>query len=233
MRSNTALAAALLMLASAGLHAENFCGNITNPFGPYDYRKAKTEYSHELYLVESTHFTSEIENGIKGRSGSLANEIDYTLRAFPNHIRALASLDRLAFKEKETNMLNGSRWPVECYFERAVRFAPDDGAARSAYATYLFRRGQLDKALTMFREAARITPDDATVNYNLGLAYFNAKNYSEANVYAQKAYKLGFPLPALKNKLVGVGKWQELPDAPAPAPAPQAALPEAAKPAGQ
>lgn len=213
MLNKLALGATLLLLSTAAyaFGEEEFCGGLANPFGPYDYRKA-SEFAHELYLVESTHFLPYIEAGIKGHSGSIAGELDYTLRAWPNHLRALASLDRLSYRRKKDSMLEGSRWPVECYFERAVRFAPDDGGARSAYATFLYRRGQFDKALPMFREAARLSPQDPMVNYNLGLAYFSNKNYTEANRYAQVAYKLNYPLPALKNKLTEVGKWQLLPD---------------------
>lgn len=199
---------AAALLASGGARAtDGFCEELNNRFGPFDYRKAETEYTHELWLVNSTHFTVNIENGVKGRSGTLGNEIEYTLRAFPNHTRALASLDRLSMKTKNVTMLPGMNLPVECYFERAVRFAPDDGAAHAAYATYLFQRGKTDTAMKMFVEAERLNPDDPRINYNLGLMYMKTKDYEKANRYAQKAYKLGFPLPGLKNQLVAAGKW--------------------------
>lgn len=198
---------AAALLASGAARADGYCEAILNHFGPFDYRKGQTEFAHELWLVDTTHFTSNIENGIKGRSGSLGNELDYTLRAFPNHTRALAALDRLSMKFKDVTTLPGMRFPVECYFERAVRFAPDDGDARAAYANYLFARGKTDAALKMFVEAERLSPDDPRINYNLGLMYVKMKDYEKANRYAQKAYKLGFPLPGLKNQLIAAGKW--------------------------
>jgi tetratricopeptide (TPR) repeat protein len=201
--------AAAMILTSTALRAEGFCGELTNHFGPFDYRKRTTEYAHELFLVHSAHFSSDIENGIKGRSSSLAGELDYTLRAFPNHIRALAALDRIDLRGKTVKSgLESSRFPVECYFERAVRFAPDDGEARAAYGSYLFARGKLDASLKMFIEAERLSPDDASINYNLALVYVKVKDYEKANLYGQKAYKLGFPLPGLKNQLVAAGQWK-------------------------
>lgn len=198
---------AAVLASGAARATDGFCEEILSRFGPFDYRKGQTELAHELWLVDSTHFTSNIENGIKGRSGSLGNELDYTLHAFPNHVRALASLDRLAMKNKNASIVPGMGLPVECYFERAVRFAPDDGAARAAYATYLFQRGKTDVAMKMFIEAERLNPEDPRINYNLGLMYVRAKDYEKANRYAQKAYKLGFPLPGLKNQLIAAGKW--------------------------
>lgn len=200
--------ATALMLASTALHAESFCGPLENSFGPFDYRKRTTEYVHELFLVHSAHFSPDIENGIKGRSGTLSGELDYTLRAFPNHIRALAAIDRIELRGKSVKSgLENSRYPVECYFERAIRFAPDDGEAYAAYGSYLFARGKLNNSLKMFIEAERLNPDDAGINYNLGLVYAKTKNFEKANLYGQKAYKLGFPLPGLKNQLIAAGKW--------------------------
>lgn len=202
-------AAAAMMLASTALHAEDFCGRLENSFGPYDYRKRTTEYAHELWLVESTHFFPDVESGLKGRSATLAGEIDYTLRAFPNHIRALAALNRLDLRGRTGKAgLENSRYPVECYFERAIRFAPDDGEARAAYGSYLFSRGKIDASLKMFIEAERLNPEDPGINYNLALVYAKMKEYDKANLYGQKAYKLGYPLPGLKNQLVAAGKWK-------------------------
>ena len=35
------------------------------------------------------------------------------------------------------------------------------------------------------------------------------EQYDEARVHARKAYARGFPLPALKNKLLEAGQWKE------------------------
>lgn len=209
MRKMTYAWAAVALLVSTAVQAENFCSNLANSFGPLDYRKGKTEYTYELYLVESTHYLPEIANGIHGHTGTIANDLDYTLRAFPNHIPALTTLDLLAQRQPKLVTLDGARFPTECYFERAVRFMPDDGAARAAYGNYLYSRGKTDAAFKMFLEAERLKPDDPSINYNLGLLYMKKKDYEKARLYGRKAYQLGFPLAGLKNQLIAVGKWED------------------------
>ena len=62
------------------------CGALQNAFGPFDYR---TERGYNLDVVESYHFTPPVEALIRGSSGTIGGDLDYTLRAFPNHDRAL------------------------------------------------------------------------------------------------------------------------------------------------
>jgi hypothetical protein len=48
-------------------------------------------------------------------------------------------------------------------------------------------------------------------HYNLGLEYLDQRRLDLANIHAQAAYALGYPLPGLKEKLVRAGQWRELP----------------------
>ncbi len=194
-----------LTLVSGSVQAENYCGELENGYGPFDHRK-RALFQTEFKLVEGAHFTASVEQGTKGNTGKAAADLDYTLRAIPNHPRALDSMARAALRAKSVHLV-GARYPVECYFERAARFAPDDGAVRAVYGNYLFALGRRDESLKMFATAVALLPDDPAINYNAALAYFNAKNYKLANKHAQKAYALGFPLPGLKNKLLQAGKW--------------------------
>lgn len=59
-------------------------------YGPFDYT-SPTDRKH-LGIVEHYHFTSDVEHLRKGASGSIALDLDYTLRAFPNHHRALNAM---------------------------------------------------------------------------------------------------------------------------------------------
>ena len=203
--------AAMMLLALSGqaLAAKNYCGDLKNGFGPFDYRTPEDALSRET--VTSAHFTDDVAAGIKGNTGTIGADLDYTLRAIPNHPAALTVMGNVA-RQRKTVMLPGAKWPVECYFERAMRFQPNDGAVRAAYGNYLFSIGKTDEALVQFRDAAELSPDDAAINYNLGLAYLKVKDYDKANVYAKKAYALGFPLPGLKNLLVAAGKWTDTPE---------------------
>jgi tetratricopeptide (TPR) repeat protein len=216
MNSMWKIAALSMALMAAGSTAaapntvkSNFCGDLKNGYGPFDYR-ARSEHVENFDLVESAHFTPEVENGIKGSSGQVGGDLDYTLRAIPNHHRALASMAKLAVRTKSLQ-LPGAKYPVECYFERASRFQPNDGGVKAEYGNYLYAMGKTDKAFQMFREAVELSPDNPTINYNVGLSYYQRKDYDNALLYAKKAYALGFPLPGLKNKLAAAGKWNDKP----------------------
>lgn len=204
MKKSAILLGAILM-ASGSAHAANYCGDLQNHYGPLDYRLRGTV---NLEIVEKHHFSQEVEAGVKGQSGYLGGDLDYTLRAIPNHARALATMAKVGLRDKAIK-LHGARYPVECYFDRAMRFAPDDGAVRATYGSYLSALGRHDDALTAFRDAVRLQPDDPTINYNAGLIYLKNKDYDNALLHAKKAYEKGFPLPGLKNKLVAAGKWVE------------------------
>jgi tetratricopeptide (TPR) repeat protein len=228
---------ALVLMAGAGLaQAGQYCGELTGAhYGPLDYRKRGLV---NLEIVENFHFTPQVENLIGGESGSIESDLNYTLITIPNHHRALAALAKLALRDKSLR-LRDMKYPVECYFERANRYAPDDAMVRSTYAGFLFSLGRTKDALAAYQQAVALDPENAAINYNLGLLYMKAKDYDKALKHAQKAYEQDFPLPGLKNQLAAAGKWQ--PPAPKPAPAaddapaapatPDTPVPAAAKPA--
>lgn len=199
--------AAVVVMTAPTAGAKSYCGELQNGYGPFDYR-TRSEHAENFHLVEMAHFTEDVENGIAGNTGAIGGDLDYTLRAIPNHRRALAAIARIAVRTKSV-MVKGARYPVECYFERAMRFTPNDGGVRAEYGNYMFALGKTDRAFMAYKQAAELEPDSAAINYNLGLAYFQKKEYAEARTYAKKAYALGFPLPGLKNKLAAVGKWDD------------------------
>lgn len=199
--------------AHASFELDPSCGNLNQNYlgKPTDYRSAPNDQRN---LVEGAHFRVEHAQIQKGRttfthgenSGSVMGGFDYTLRVFPNHHLALQDIDRLGLLLKTERPLSNF-YTIECYFKRAIAFVPDDGVVRLIYGMYLNRRGKTKEALEQLRFADEYSPDDANVQYNLGLAYFQAKDYEQARQYAKRAYERGFPLPGLKQMLIRAGKW--------------------------
>ena len=185
--------------------AASYCGALTSSYGPFDYRK-KSEYPEQIYLVESAHFTPEVENLIKGNTGQIGADLGYTLAVFPNHLRALTSVAKLALRSKLPKD-GAMRYSFNCYFERAMRFTPNDDGVYAVYGTFLYKKGDVAGAIKQFERAIEIKDDNATANYNLGLIYVQKKQYDEALKYAKKAYALDYPVPGLKSALVAAGKW--------------------------
>ena len=175
------------------------------PDSPWDYRTRKDR----LELVESRHFTRQVELLIRGESTiNLAADIAYTLRMFPNHHRALASLVRYA-DTKKTNSFVGMKYSVDCYLQRAVNFKEDDPQTRIIYASHLIKNRRLDKARAQLEYLEQYNEKNSTLNYNIGLIFFFFFFLKKSLQYAHQAYSEGFPLPGLKNKLVKIGKWIE------------------------
>lgn len=201
------LIAACACMAGAGAAPSN-CPPYTKSDPGGDYTNSDDRAG--LPVVEQYHFSRDVEALRKGMTGSLGNDISYTLEHFPNHHRALAAMAKLGVRDKRVQPV-GARYTVSCYFERAVAYAPHDATARMVYGNYLLATSQDAAALEQLQQAARMSPDNATIQYNLGLMHVKRREYAQARDYAAKAYALGFPLQGLKNQLKKSGQWQEPP----------------------
>jgi len=206
-RLRRSLAILVLSCGSGAIYGQETpdCFDFTVGHGPFDYRTAPAK---EKQVVEGAHFTRDVEALRRGSTGPVGGDIAYTLRAFPNHPRALYAMMKLGEKLK-TERPRGSLFTVACYFARAVRWAPDDGSVRILYGIYLLRNGQRSAAVEQLKAAQELVGDNPNLHYNLGLAYFDLKDYDKALLHAKKAYELGFSLPGLRDKLKQVGKWTD------------------------
>lgn len=203
------LALMLLLVSSATTYAAGYkvCGDIyATRNGPFDYTNAD-QFRKRLPIVEQYHFTSQVENLISGESGHLAGDLSYTLSAFPNHHRALAAMAKLAIREKSSKPLH-SRFTIECWFDRAIEWRPQDGIVRMIFGNYLSHVKRRNEALQQYLKAEELLKNNTNLFYNMGLLHFNMKDYDKSLEYAKKAYSGGFPLPGLRNMLVKAGKWK-------------------------
>ncbi|MCE3263024.1 MAG: transporter permease [Pseudoduganella sp.] len=168
------------------------------------------EQARGLSVVENFHFGPQVEALRRGQSGQLGGDIGYTLEHFPNHPRALAAMARLALR-LDKPQVPGARYGVECYFQRALAFVPEDGVARALFGAYLLARRRNDEAVEQLEKAVAAQPGQAAAWYNLGLARVRLKAYPAALEAAHKAYAMGFPLPGLRRQLQAAGQWREAP----------------------
>ena len=187
------------------------CGNpFVNGFGPHDYR---VEQGQPRKIVEDYHFSQRVESLISGMSSSLGGDIDYTLRAFPNHHRALISMMNLGARMKSP-MPPGAQFSVECYFKRALQFRPDDTIARMIYAKFLATNGRKPEAIRQLEFVVQATKENGFSQYNAGLIYFEMGEFDKALLQAHRAMSLGFERPGgLKQQLQKAGKWVDAPPA--------------------
>lgn len=182
--------------------------------GPFDYNKAS---GAERHLVESAHFNEHYQ---KYRLGSAkfrksdhiietpAAGFSYTLWAFPNHPQALAAMEDIAFKSK-TDTPAGSQLRIHCYFQRAVKFTPEDPIVRAMYGYYYARRGQKNAAMQQLDRAESLNDGISSVAVYAAFAYFELKEFEKSLNAAKQAYQMGYQLPGLRNKLERAGKWHD------------------------
>jgi tetratricopeptide (TPR) repeat protein len=184
------------------------CGSLKNHYGPWDYTNP-VHYKEKLPIVENAHFNSDVENLRRGaRTNSLpGDDLDYTLRAFPNHHRALYSMARYALQEENYRKPRGSRYSGDCWFDRALRFKPDDPAVRLIFGVYLSQQKKYSEAIEQLEFAVNLDSNSSEAHYNLGLLYEKTDALEKAVQHARIAYDLGYPLEGLKNKLRRRGVW--------------------------
>jgi tetratricopeptide (TPR) repeat protein len=178
------------------------------PVGPFDYRTER----RMLEVVETFHFPPASENLIKPTQGSFGGNFSYALIAFPNHHRALAALIRLSDREK-TDKPRGSTFTTDCFFRRALRFAPDDTVARMLYVQYLISRQRRDDAVLHLNAVEEYAQDSPETLQNLGLLRMELGDFEAALKEAHKVMALGFNPRLLREQLVQKGRWRD-PDTP-------------------
>ena len=172
-------------------------------FGNRDYLDPKNKAY--INTVENAHFNEDVRQlrGGARPSGSLVGDLEYTLNWFPNHHQALDTLVRLAIREQSPSPL-GARH-IECRFQWAKQANPRDGMVAFIQARYRYELGDYEQTEKLLKQAARLSPQDANVQYNIGLIYFRMEDYEAARSHARSAYNLGFPLTGLRKMLHDAG----------------------------
>lgn len=187
------------------------CQGSAQGYGPYDYLQ-RGSLKDEITLVESAHFTPDVENLIKGNASGANPEgdIDYTLRAWPNHHRALLSIIKFQMNIKNgISPYKSIKTPPECYLQRAIHFSPRDAFSYSLYGYYLGKMNKKEEAKKYYKKALEIAPDNAKIAYSYSLLLTDLKEYDEALKYARIAYQSKNTPDGLRKILQKNGAWQE------------------------
>ena len=218
-----ASAAMLLIQDSIAVESVSGCGSLKNHFGPFDYTDPRM--NDNLRLVEVYHFDGVYEQALlltnEGRESVLKGltprnivaELDYTLRAFPNHHHALYAMSMFLYYLKQnayhkyTEIMQKYR-TSDCYYQRAVRFKSDDNGVYTSWGVYLYRTGEIEQAIDKLKKSIELQPKNADAYYTLGLIHLKKKDYIKAEQYAKKAYSQNYPLPYLRDKLKELGVWK-------------------------
>lgn len=189
---------------------ESACGNpfVSNNFGPWDYRTAPKK---AIKTVEDFHFGPGIESMTRPKTTTMRNmagDVTYVLRAFPNHHRALMTLVKLGEKYK-SDPPPGADLSIDCYFDRAIRYRPDDTVVRSIYARFLNKNKRKDEAMQQLEMALSHAKDSPLSQYSIGTVYLELGEFDRALAQAHMARAMGLQWPDLENALKATGHWKE------------------------
>jgi tetratricopeptide (TPR) repeat protein len=72
---------------------------------------------------------------------------------------------------------------------------------------YLSKVKKSDESIAAYRKALAIDESLIEAHYNLGLELAATGQLAESNRHAQIAYRGGYPLPGLRNRLERLGAW--------------------------
>ncbi len=179
--------------------------------GPWDYYDSKNSVSNgessmgNIKRVTNVHLSNKMLQLTGRATGPIAGDLDYTLRAIPNHPDALNLASRLEKRIKSpfvSKLLKyeSMKESADCYFQRALKLAKR-AETYEVYAIHLHRNKKYSEAVEQYHEAINLGSKSAGLHYNYGLTLIKLKNYHEAEQQAKIAYKLGYPLPGLRNQL--------------------------------
>jgi tetratricopeptide (TPR) repeat protein len=199
------VAALLAALSGAQAGAQEFCGNGTDGL-QVDYNDPADIVL--LRNINTNHFNANVQNLVRGQtSAAMEADLDYVLRNSPNHHKGLNVMAELHMRLR-SEKIEGESYSMPCWFERAMRFAPTDFVVPMIYGIYLHRKGDLAGAEGQYQRSIQMSPAFAEAHYNLGLLYVARKQFDKALTSAREAYRLGYPLPGLKEKLIKAGVWE-------------------------
>lgn len=131
------------------------------------------------------------------------NEINFTARkispARPIYLEVQIHMARALYH-------NGSKDRSQNLLLKLIREYPAATAARIELASQYRKAKNTAKAIEVLEQATQAEFErSADLNYFLGVYHFHEGDLASAKKYADQAYKLGYPLPWLKNKLAQKG----------------------------
>lgn len=156
--------------------------------------------------VHSYHLQPGIMEMRPGRYDAALQHFEFILNAYPNQPEVLNLLSELCVVRWKSPTCDADPW-----FQKAIAQNPSIARTYLVYGIHQLRKGQPAEAIVTLNRALEMEPDSVNAHYNLGLAYFEVKDYVKANAHAQASYRLGAKVPGLRDKLVKAGHWKPIP----------------------
>lgn len=148
------------------------------------------------------HGVAEMERNkrrLKPNYSTAMDEFGYSLQHSGRGSQSYSMISALLGKAQ---FESGSKADAARTWKRAIQIQPTSKYSYLAFAEALRSERRYKEALEILLvyDKQKIEPA-ADAEYFLGTTYFDLQMYDEAKVHADKAYELGYPFPALREKL--------------------------------
>lgn len=212
-----------ILICPNSIYATTLCKPVTYggiQYGPIDYYDSENHIKgkggeltgdlkdkNKITIVTAYHFNSDIVRLRRGQtSTNISGDLDYTLRALPNHPVALDTVSRFEVLQNNSVEFKSKQKPMpfeaDCYFQRAINvFGYNQPQTYMLWGLHKYRQKKYEKAIKYFIQAESLKFKSADLAYYFGLTYFQLGDFDKAQKYSDRAYKMGYQLPGLKNLL--------------------------------
>ena len=188
-------------------------------YGPYNYYDSKNHIKGaggvtgglknetRITIVTKYHLNSNIVRLTKGQTGThISGDLDYTLRALPNHPVALDTISRFEIRQASSPDFKAKQkampYSAECYFQRALKiFGYNQPQTYMLWGLHKYREKKYQEAIEYFNKAESLGFNSADLAYYFGLTYLKLGDINKAQKYSDIAYSMGYQLPGLKKML--------------------------------
>src|SRR5688572_1091024 len=153
-----------------------------------DYFHAGNDRNVKQQLNNAEHFhlnKSVLENIATGKYKYALGDINFTLKYFPNHPRALQLLTTIAVLSKNRAL------PIP-YFEKAIRLYPSHAITHAQYGTCLVVIGDLENGIQKLNHAVQMDPKLTAGYVWLAQAYEKKGDLHLAREAKERAKELGY-----------------------------------------
>jgi predicted Zn-dependent protease len=139
-----------------------------------------------LYNVERFHMNkSVLENISSGKYQYALNDINFTLRYFPNHPKALQLLTTIAALTKKRAL------PIP-YFEKAINLYPSHAITHAQYGWFFVSIGDLDNGIQKLNYSVQVDPKLTAAYVWLAQAHEKKGDLKLAREARERAKELGY-----------------------------------------
>ncbi|SIS47715.1 tetratricopeptide repeat protein [Neptunomonas antarctica] len=186
--------------------------DLKNGYGPFDFYDSNSNLPTgadpmgKIRRVTNVHLSKKMLLLTGRATGTISGDLDYTLRAIPNHPEGLNLASRLEARLRSPTksslfLYEKMKRSANCYFERAIKFAPY-AETYVIYGIHLHRNNKFQEAKEAYLKAIELGQKNyANTHYNLALTLVKLEEYPLSEKHAKIAYKLGYPLKGLKRQL--------------------------------